>query len=367
MEINRIQVYKVDLPIDDGPYRWSGGNEVHYFDSTIVRVETTDGLCGIGEICPLGASYLPSFAEGARVGIERLAPELIGCDPTLISVLGSHMDNLLKGHPYVKSALDMAFWDIMGKVAQMPIVALLGGRYGDVVDLYRAISQGSPDSMAEQVRRYRKMGYRRFQIKVGGDPDTDIERINAVADVLHHGDVLVADANTGWLPHQAVRVINAVRGLDIYIEQPCETYENCLFIRRNTDFPFVLDESIVDVPSLVRAISDNAMDVVNLKIGRLGGITKTRQLRDVCVSSGIAVTIEDSWGSDVVTSAVAHLAHSTPDYARFSASDFNSYTSLSTAVGAPVRIDGTMVAPSGGGLGIDLIEENLGGACLDIR
>lgn len=367
MEINRIQVYKVALPIDDGPYRWSGGNEVHSFDSTIVRVGTTDGLCGIGEICPLGASYLPSFAEGARAGIEKLAPALIGCDPTLISVLGSQMDDLLKGHPYVKSALDMALWDIIGKAVQMPLVTLLGGRYGDAVDLYRAISQGSADSMAEQVRKYRRIGYRRFQIKVGGDPDTDIERIHAVADVLDNGDVLIADANTGWLPHQAVRVIKAVRNLDLYIEQPCETYENCLSVRRKTDFPFILDESIVDISSLLRAMSDDAMDMVNLKIGRLGGISKTRLLRDICVSSGVAVTIEDSWGSDVVTSAVAHLAHSTPAHARFTASDFNSYTSLSTAIGAPVRIEGTMVAPNGVGLGIELIEDNLGSACLDVN
>ena len=98
---------------------------------------------------------------------------------------------------------------------------LLGGRYGDDVHLYRAISQQSPDEMADKVADYRAEGYRRFQLKVGGDPDVDIARIRAVADRLSPGDRLVADANTGWVQHEAVRVAKAVRDIDVYIEQPC--------------------------------------------------------------------------------------------------------------------------------------------------
>ena len=98
--------------------------------------------------------------------------------------------------------------------------------------------------MARRVSGYRAEGYRRFQLKVGGEPDVDVARIRAVRSVLEPGDVLVADANTGWLPHQAARVVRAVRDVDVYIEQPCATYEECLSIRRRTDHPFVLDETI---------------------------------------------------------------------------------------------------------------------------
>ena len=117
------------------------------------------------------------------------------------------MDAALKGHPYVKSGVDVACWDILGKVSGLPVCALLGGRYGDDFHLYRAISQQSPDEMAANVAGYRAEGYRRFQLKVGGDPDTDIQRIKAVSAVLKPGDRLVADANTGWLQHEAVRVV----------------------------------------------------------------------------------------------------------------------------------------------------------------
>ena len=133
------------------------------------------------------------------------------------------MDAALKGHPYVKSALDMACWDILGKATGQPVCTLLGGRYGDDFDLYRAISQEPAPQMAARVAGYRAEGYRRFQLKVGGDPDEDIERIRAVRAKLQPGDGLVADANTGWLMHDAVRVVRAVRDVDVYIEQPCLT------------------------------------------------------------------------------------------------------------------------------------------------
>jgi L-alanine-DL-glutamate epimerase-like enolase superfamily enzyme len=366
VKITRIAAFQVDLPLHEGSYNWSGGKSVSVFDSTVVRIETDAGVVGHGEVCPLGPFYLPSYAAGARAGIAELAPDLLGMDPRDLSILNQRMDALLKGHPYVKSAIDMACWDIFGQAAGLPVSTLLGGRDGADVVLYRAISQEAPEAMAGRVAGYRAEGYRRFQLKVGGDPDTDIARIHAVAEKLHPGDVLVADANTGWLPHQAMRVVRAVRDLDVYIEQPCLTYEECLGIRQHTDHPFVLDESVDDIGMLLRAHADRAMDVVNIKINKLGGLTRARQARDLCVAMGIAMTIEDSWGGDIVTAAIAHLAHSTPAAFRFTATDFNSYVTVSLAEGAPRRVEGRMAAPEGPGLGVVPRAEVLGGPVIDV-
>jgi L-alanine-DL-glutamate epimerase-like enolase superfamily enzyme len=190
-------------------------------------------------------------------------------------------------------------------------------------------------------------------LKVGGDPDTDIERIRAVRALLPSTDRLVADANTGWTQHEAMRVVRAVSDVDVYIEQPCLTYEECLAVRRHTNHPFVLDENIDSLGMLLRAKADLAMDVVNLKISKLGGLTRTRQVRDLCVSTGIAMTLEDSWGGDITTAAIAHLAHSTPEEFRFTSTDFNSYVTVSTAEGAPRRENGFMAASQLPGLGIE--------------
>jgi len=352
MRIRRIAAYRVELPLKEGSYKWSGGKSVEVFDSTLVRVETDTGLAGHGEVCPLGPAYLPAYAEGVRAGLAVLAPHLIGEDPLQLERLNRRMDAAMKGHPYVKSGIDVACWDILGQASGLPVASLLGGRYGDDFVLYRAISQGSAEAMAERVAAYRSEGYRRFQLKVGGEPDADIARVRAVRAVLGTGDVLVADANTGWLPHQAARVVRALADVDVYIEQPCLSYEENLSVRRRTSHPFVLDETIDGVPILLRAAADSAMDVVNLKISKLGGLTRTRQARDLCVSLGLALTIEDTWGGDVATAAIAHLAHSTPTEFLFTATDFNSYVTVPTADGAPQRRDGRLAASTAPGLGV---------------
>lgn len=352
MKISGIQVYQVDLPLHEGKYAWSEGKSVDVFDSTVVRIETDEGVVGHGEVCPLGPVYLPAYANGARTGIGELAPQLIGEDPTQLGKLNQIMDRLLKGHPYAKSAIDMACWDILGQVAGLPVCQLMGGRYGDDFVLYRAISQQPPKQMAENVAMYREQGYRRFQLKVGGDANEDIARIRAARDVLEPSDKLVADANTGWLMHDAARVAHAVREVDVYMEQPCKTYEECLSIQRRTPLPFVLDEVIDSIDMILRGASDQAMDVVNIKISKFGGLTKARQARDLCVSLGIAMTLEDSWGGDIITAAIAHLAHSTPTEFLFTSTDFNSYVTKSIADGAPQRSNGRMSAATTPGLGI---------------
>ncbi|MEO8681262.1 MAG: cis-3-hydroxy-L-proline dehydratase [Vicinamibacterales bacterium] len=366
MKITRIFAHRVELPLREGRYSWSGGKSVSVFDSTIVGVETDAALVGFGEVCPLGPFYLPAYAEGVRAGLRELAPHLIGEDPRELWRLNHRMDAALKGHPYVKSGIDIACWDLLGQATGLPVCTLMGGRFGDKVRLYRAISQDAPDAMAKSVSAYRAEGYTRFQLKVGGDPDTDIERIRAVRAMLPPTDRLVADANTGWTQHDAVRVARAVRDLDVYIEQPCLTYEECLAVRRSTNHPFILDESVDGIDMLLRARADLAMDVVNLKISKLGGLTKTRQVRDLCVSMGIAMTLEDSWGGDVTTAAIAHLAHSTPEALRFTATDFNSYVTVSTADGAPQRENGFMRAGTAPGLGVAPRMSVLGARVVDV-
>lgn len=366
MKIARIFAHRVELPLLEGSYKWSGGKSVNVFDSTIVGVETACGLTGYGEVCPLGPFYLPAYAEGVRGGMRELAPHLIGYDPRELFVLNQRMDAALKGHAYVKSGIDIACWDILGKATGLPVATLMGGRFGESVRLYRAISQESAEVMATRVAEYRKQGYTRFQLKVGGNPDEDIERIHAVRGILSPGERLVADANTGWTQHEAIRVVRATRDLDIYIEQPCLTYEECLAVRRNTRHPFILDENIDSLDMLARAKNDLAADVVNLKISKLGGLTKTRQVRDLCVSWGIAMTLEDSWGGDIATAAIAHLAHSTPEAFRFTSTDFNSYVTVSVATGAPQRHNGTMQASDLPGLGISLRQEVIGPRVLEV-
>lgn len=360
MKITKLNVYQVDLPLKEGRYSWSNGNFIDVFDSTVLEIFTDEGLMGYAECCPLGSAYLPSFALGVRAGLAELAPHIIGQDPLNIGQINRTMDAALRGHPYAKAPIDIACWDLLGKATGQPIYTLLGGAAQDDVALYRAISQEAPEIMAQKIEKYSAEGYTKFQLKVGGNANDDIERIHATRAVLKSSDILVADANTGWTRHEAARVVGAIASLDVYVEQPCLTYEESVSIRRRTTLPFVLDE-VIDTPNtLVRGIAEDAMDVINLKISKVGGLSKAKLMRDLCVAHGIPMTIEDTWGGDITTATIAHLARSTPEDFSFSATDFNSYGTVDIAEGAPKRVNGRMTASDRPGLGITPIFDALG-------
>ena len=359
MKITSIKVFKIGLPLKEGSYKWSHNNEVKEFDNTIVKIETDTEYYGYGEVCTLGSTYLPAYARGVRAGIKEIGQSLIGLDPSNIQEINDVMDQNLKGHPYVKSPIDMACWDLYGNAYSAPVWKLLGGKFGETINLYRAISKEDPSIMAKKVKKYKQEGYTKFQLKVGGNPLEDIKRIIQVRSILDPSDILVADANTGWLMHDALKVIKATEHLDIYYEQPCMTYKECLAIRKKTKNPFILDENIDSIDAFLTAIKDGAMDAINIKISKLGGITKSKLLRDLCIEMQVPMTIEDSWGGDIATAAIAHLAHSTPEKYRFSSTDFNSYNSITYTSGSPQKKNGKMQASNDFGLGIKIKEEML--------
>ena len=364
MKITRIALFRSDLHMKEGSYSWSTQSHIS-FDTTVVSIETDSGLSGVGECCPLGPTYLPAYAQGLRKGIAQIAPYLVGSNPMHINTINEIMDANLKGHPYVKSALDMACWDILGKYTGLPLYVLLGGMQQTRVHLYKVISRSDPSVMAERVKEYRLRGFKNFQVKVGEDPATDVKRIRSVADEMNPGEVLNADANTGWKKHQALFVANAIknlgleRNIQITFEQPCLSYDECMAIRSQTNLPFVLDECIDSIDALLTANNDMAMDMINLKISRFGGITRARQIRDLCVSLGLPMNIEDSWGGEIVTAAIAHLAHSTPPAFQYQSSAFCEYATETIARGEPVVENGKMMASDRPGLGVDPIFEAL--------
>ena len=363
MTIRRIRAFRQWQPFRDGPYACSGGS-ADGTDSTIVAVTDTDGVTGWGEAATLGAFYDPAFAAALRAGLTELAPQLIGGASAPAAVL-HRADRLLKGHPYVKAPLDMALWDLAGRRAGAPLCELLGGRHGDGVDLYNAISPAAPDAMAARARTFRERGYRRLQVKLGDDPDRDAERLAAVRAEVGAGVPLFGDANGLYSTAQARRLLRAAAGVDFWLEQPCATYEECRAVREHCALPMVLDESIDSLAALLRAAHDGVADGVTLKLSRIGGVTRTALLRDVAVELGLHVTVEDTGGADLDTAAIAHVSLSTPAQRRLHTVDFNAWVTVANATGMPAPVDGRLRAPDGPGLGVDVLEDALGAPFLD--
>jgi L-alanine-DL-glutamate epimerase-like enolase superfamily enzyme len=354
LKIARVDVFGYDLRYAHGAYVMSGGRTITSLPSTVVRVEASNGVVGWGETCPLGPAYLEAHAGGARAALRELAPELIGADVTTVNDV---MDRALRGHGYAKSAVDIACWDALGRALDVPVSTLLGGVRAPDFPLYVAIPLGPVGDMVLRVREERAHGITRFQLKLGADPHADAERVREVVAEMNESEVVVADANGGWRLADAVIAARALEGLDrVYFEQPCPTLEECLAVRARTTLPMILDEVITDVRALLRA----SMEGVNLKLSRVGGLTRARLLRDLGVELGLRFTIEDSWGGDLTTAAVAHLAATTPPDALLMASFMNDWTLDHIAAYQPRSRDGRGAAPTGPGLGVDVDPDLLG-------
>lgn len=352
--IANVTLYAQWQPFRDGTYRCSGGRSAEGFDSTIVAIASADGTVGYGEMAPLGSFYDPAFAEGARAAMRELAPRLIGEDASGIEALNRRMDLLLKGHPYAKSAIDMALWDLAGKSTGRSVAQLTGGADGESVALYRSLAQESPERMAARAGKYIDEGYRRLQVKIGLDVDEDIARLEAVRSVVPSGTVLFCDANASWGTAETRRFLLATRQLDYTLEQPCASYEENLAIRRATDRPLVLDETIDGVEMLLRAMSDGLVDGITIKLARVGGISKARLIRDIAAARNLKITIEDTGGAQIDTAAYAALMLSTPQGLRQHTVDFHNWVTASNARGEFTITDGAMSPPGGPGFGLDV-------------
>jgi L-alanine-DL-glutamate epimerase-like enolase superfamily enzyme len=185
--------------------------------------------------------------------------------------------------------------------------------------------------------------------------------VEAVIGAIGDDDALVADANGAWHRQDAIMAARLLDGHQrLRLEQPCATYEECLAVRHLCTLPMVLDEVITDLPMLARAVEAEAMDQINLKIGRVGGLTRARLMRDAAVQFGLRLMIEDAWGGDLVTAAVSHLGASTPPESLFAVSFMNDWTQEHVAGYQPRSSNGLGPVPTGPGLGIEVDEAMLG-------
>ena len=351
MKITRISVWALKLPLTR-PYSLAGGR-LHFdrLDSTLVRLDTDEGVSGWGEACPWGSTYLPAFARGIRAGIEELAPAILGQDPCRTEVVYQAMNKALPGHPYIKSAIDMACWDLAALSAGRPLCDLLGGRTAGRVRLHSSIPSGTPAKIMDEIEIARAHGYTFHSVKIGGDCAGDIERMRFVDERMADFEELTFDCNRSWLPAEAITALNATRDLNRVVEQPCETIEQHLQVRRNVTQTLAIDESLKTLGDLLHIVETGACEVAGLKLTRVGGLSVARRIRDLCIEAGIQLNIEDTGGTTLQATAAVHLAQATPEpFRRATWLCFDKLTHNPVDAGA-VNQDGWTVAPELPGIG----------------
>ncbi|MCG7520304.1 mandelate racemase/muconate lactonizing enzyme family protein [Ruegeria sp. Ofav3-42] len=360
MKITRIRVYQAGLPYVGGAYVWGAGNAIETAIASVVVIDTDAGLQGCGEFTPCGENYMIAHSEGVAALARLVAPSLLGEDPRQVGRIEQLMDHLVQGHGYAKAPFDAACWDILGKDCDQPVWMLLGGKLTDGAPMYRVAPQKAVDETVAEMDRYRAQGYRQFQVKVGGDWATDIDRIRTTVPLLNPGEKAMADANQGWRVDNAIRVARATRDLDYILEQPCQTYEECQQVRRVAEQPMKLDECLTGMHMAQRIVADRGAEICCLKISNLGGLSKARRVRDYLVENRIPVVSEDTWGGEIATSAVAHFAASTPPEYLQNTTDLMNYNTRSTGIGRPMSRNGKLYASDAPGMGVVPDFESLG-------
>ena len=187
MKITRIRIFRTPLPYVDGAYVWGAGNAIETAMASVVVIDTDAGIQGCGEFTPCGENYMVAHSEGVQALTRLVAPRLLGEDPRQVGRIERLIDQIVQGHGYAKAPFDAACWDILGKATDQPVWMLMGGKLTDGAPMYRVAPQRSIDETIAELDRHRASGYRQFQVKVGGDWVTDIDRIRETVSAAETG------------------------------------------------------------------------------------------------------------------------------------------------------------------------------------
>lgn len=361
MTIREIRVHSVPLAAK-ASYNMSS-SAVRTPESTIVAVVDDDGTIGWGEACLASPQFQHAHDAGVRASLGVLGPAVLGLDPMQLGVVNAALDAAMTGHPEGKAAIDIACWDLMGKRLDRSVVDLLGGRRMERVTTYHVVGIGTPEAAAADAARLQDEGHTRLQLKVGGRPHhLDIDCIRAVAEVCEPGTDLAVDANRGWSVVEATHVSQACRDVRMSMEQPCATEAELGQLKRQIVHPIVVDENATDLPTIARMISSGLADGFGLKITRLGGLTRMRAVRDLCMAARVPMSADDAWGGDIIGAAgVALGATLDPQFSRGAWLAHPYHQTHYDDANGPRIESGFATLPAGGpGLGLVIDEDRFG-------
>ncbi len=314
MKITRIETIPVSIPIN--PERAiRGGGGVHLTSPfLLVKLHTDEGLVGLGEV-----SCTPNWSgedqvTAAHVIRTYLQPLLIGQDPTEVERLATRLRKGIAANPFTRAGVEMACWDLLGKVAQLPLYRLLGGRVRDEVPTKFSVSGLEPTAAASIAGWAVEQGFRVMKVKVGMDPEGDVARVRAVRQAIGPDVKLGVDANGGWSPRVAIQTIRRLAEFDIFFaEQPVAPLDVAWMaeVRRQVSVPILADESVFRLEDAMSVVRAAAADAISMYIGKGGGIGPARKIATVAEAAGMSCTIGSNLEMDIAMAAMIHVGLAT--------------------------------------------------------
>jgi L-alanine-DL-glutamate epimerase-like enolase superfamily enzyme len=365
MKITKIETIPVQVPINPNRAIRSGRGYHTQSPFLILKVHTDEGLTGLGEVsCTAVWSGEDQFTA-MRMIDSYLAPQLVGQDPTQIERLTGIMRKAIANNPFTKSALEMALWDILGKMTGLPIYRLLGGAVREFVPTKFSISGLEPAKAAEIATWAAAQGFTTMKVKVGLNPDEDVARVRAVREAVGDAIRLGVDANGGWAPRVAIQTIPRLYAYNIYfVEQPVPDLDIAWLadVRRNINLPVMADESVYSLQDAMSIVRANAADILSVYVGKGGGIGPARKLAAVAEAAGLTCTIGSNLELGVANAAMIHLGMATPaiNAEEFPCDILSPFYYDEDILTEPLLIKAGSARPhERPGLGIDLDEDKL--------
>ena len=312
LTIQQIELYKFSIPLKE-PFITSLGTDTAA-ENVLVKIITNKGITGFGECSP----YMPINGESQDtcfiVG-QYFAKALKGKDPLQIEDCINLMDKIIYGNSSIKSAFDIALYDIASQHAKVPLYKFLGGENNKTIITDYTVSIGDPLTMAAAAVKIKEQGYPAIKIKLGKDGKTDVERVKAIRKAVGDEIPLRIDANQGWKVKEAIETLKALAVFDIqHCEEPIARWKFMKLrkVKNNSPIPIMADESCGDDHDAERLIDLNACDYFNIKLGKSGGIFKALKIVKLAEAAGIHLQVGAMIESRLAMTAFAHFALSSP-------------------------------------------------------
>ncbi|GAA4820598.1 dipeptide epimerase [Algivirga pacifica] len=305
--ITKIEIYKLRIPYKQ-PFNISLGTITHT-DNIVVRIHTDAGIIGTGEGSPF--AFINGEVQDAAFEIGKLlASALKGKNALAIADRWKDIDQAIAGNNTIKSAFDIALYDIMGKHCNLPLYALWGGN--NDLDLHTDMTVGiaSPDQMAGEAVLFVKEGFPAIKVKLGTTMSEDVARIKAIREAIGYDIPLSIDANQGWDVATAIRTLKALEKYDIKLcEEPVPAWNQAGLkqVYENSPISIMADESVFDHRDAFRLAASQSCDSFNIKLSKSGGITNALKIADIAEAAGLICQVGCMADSRFALTVLAHL------------------------------------------------------------
>ncbi|GFZ25213.1 hydrophobic dipeptide epimerase [Lacrimispora indolis] len=353
MKITKINTKRVKIPLVE-PFHISLGVITHA-EQILVEIETDEGLVGIGEG---SAAVLISgeTLESIEAGIRIMEKEIIGCDPMDIEKIYWIMDRAIAHCPSAKTAIDIACYDLIGKITNMPLYKVLGGN-SNTFETDMTVGINDPAYMAEKARTHVAEGFDTIKTKVGTTVEADVARVKAIRDAVGPDVKIRLDANQGWTPKEAIAVINKLADYDIeLIEQPVpyHDFDGLAFVTAHSPIPIMSDESVFNSKDAMRAVKMHAVDLINIKLMKCGGIREALKINAIAEAAGVECMLGCmAEESNIGVTAAASLGAAMKNITRADLDAHLTLTDVAVKGGVIMENGKTMILPEKPGLGLE--------------